>query len=148
MARETWPFECPRCLVIWEEEYTVRHLTDRHGNEVDVWLRDRLQVQPPWSGARCPACGDADVKTFPRGYLARHPEVRAALRAAPHAAPAEPEPAADEPVASLAMAPPERPSSLARLRTSTMAYAVIALSALLFASLELYEILRTTHRVH
>ncbi|GGK66262.1 hypothetical protein Sme01_10980 [Sphaerisporangium melleum] len=82
-TRETWPFECPRCLAVWEDEYVVRHLTDSHGNDADVWFRAELLVQPPWSGTRCPACGDTGVKSFPRGYLARHPELRRATPGRP-----------------------------------------------------------------
>ncbi|MGW4640341.1 hypothetical protein ACWEN6_17535 [Sphaerisporangium sp. NPDC004334] len=38
-TRETWPFECLRCLSVWEERYVVRHLSDSHGNDADAWLR-------------------------------------------------------------------------------------------------------------
>ncbi|TYB53000.1 hypothetical protein FXF51_50405 [Nonomuraea sp. PA05] len=77
-SRESWPFECLRCLYVWEEDYVVRHLTDGHGNEVDIWLTSGVPVQPPWSGASCPACGAYHLTSFPTGYLARHPELTAA----------------------------------------------------------------------
>ncbi|MEU8269969.1 hypothetical protein AB0B89_22780 [Sphaerisporangium sp. NPDC049002] len=136
---EIWPFECPRCLMVWEEEYVVRHLTDGHGNVADVWLHAGFQVQPPWSGAHCPGCGDTGVKSFPRGYLARHPELRPA-RPVPATAPA---PALGDPAPSLAS-----PGRRFPLRAPAMLYAAIGLSILLFASIELFEILRATHRVH
>ncbi|NUR89696.1 MAG: hypothetical protein HOY71_36920 [Nonomuraea sp.] len=75
-TRETWPFECLRCLRVWEEEFVVRHIADDHGNEVEVWLSSGIAVQPPWSGSSCPGCGAYDVTSFPSGYLARHPELR------------------------------------------------------------------------
>jgi hypothetical protein len=77
-SRESWPFECLRCLYVWEEDYLVRHLADEHGNEVEIWLSCGVPVQPPWSGASCPACGAYHLTSFPSGYLARHPELMAA----------------------------------------------------------------------
>lgn len=77
-SRESWPFECLRCLYVWEQDYVVRHLTDDHGNEVETWLASGVPVQPPWSGLSCPACGAFHVTSFPAGYLARHPELAAA----------------------------------------------------------------------
>lgn len=74
-TREAWPFECLRCLHVWEENFVVRHLTDVHGNEVDLWLSAGVTVPPPWSGTCCPHCGAYRVTSFPRGYLARHPEL-------------------------------------------------------------------------
>ncbi|MFI6595478.1 hypothetical protein ACIBHX_04470 [Nonomuraea sp. NPDC050536] len=74
-SRETWPFECLRCWHVWEEVYTVRRLTDNYGNEMVVWLRGTVTVQPPWSGASCPGCGAYHVTMFPHGYLRRHPEL-------------------------------------------------------------------------
>lgn len=76
-AREIWPFECLNCLHVWEEEYVVRHMSDDHGNEVETWLRSGVTVQPPWSDACCPGCGAFHVTSFPRGYLAHHPELGA-----------------------------------------------------------------------
>ncbi|MFI6923009.1 hypothetical protein ACIBIZ_23905 [Nonomuraea spiralis] len=75
-TRETWPFECLRCLRVWEEEFVVRHFADDHGNEVEIWLSSGVAVQPPWSGTCCPGCGAYHVTSFPSGYLARHPELR------------------------------------------------------------------------
>ncbi|MBX6385087.1 MAG: hypothetical protein IRZ07_19305 [Microbispora sp.] len=74
-TKETWPFECLRCLRVWEEEYVVRRGRDEHGDEIVVWTRDGMAVQPPWSGMTCPACGRGTVTTFPTGYLAHHPEI-------------------------------------------------------------------------
>ncbi|KAB8192359.1 hypothetical protein FH608_027220 [Nonomuraea phyllanthi] len=74
-TRETWPFECLRCLHVWEEHFVVRHLTDVHGNEVEIWLSSGVAVPPPWSGACCPHCGAYHATSFPWGYLARHPEL-------------------------------------------------------------------------
>ncbi|MEV0390627.1 hypothetical protein [Nonomuraea sp. NPDC050643] len=88
-SRESWPFECLRCLYVWEADYTVRHLSDDHGNEVDIWLSSGVTVQPPWSGTDCPACGAYHTTSFPAGYLTRHPELMA---------PPEPRPLADLPV--------------------------------------------------
>jgi hypothetical protein len=164
-TRETWPFECCRCLMIWEEEYIVRHLTDTHGNEVDVWFRAELHVQPPWTDARCPGCGAGGVKTFPRGYLSRHPELgrpvpgfpAASVPAAAYDAPAV-EAGYETPAAAAYEAPMAEPAPpvlvLGRrspafwLRRPGLVYAAIGISVLLFASLELLEILRAAHRVH
>jgi hypothetical protein len=74
-TREIWPFECLRCLRVWEEQYVVRHLADDHGNEVEIWLSSGVAVQPPWSGTSCPGCGAYHVTSFPNGYLAHHPEL-------------------------------------------------------------------------
>jgi hypothetical protein len=74
-TRETWPFECLRCLYVWEEDFVVRHLTDNYGNEVEIWLSSGVTVQPPRSGTCCPHCGAYRVTSFPSGYLARHPEL-------------------------------------------------------------------------
>nr|WP_189181986.1 hypothetical protein [Microbispora rosea] len=74
-TRETWPFECLHCLRFWEEEYVVHRGCDEHGNDLVVWTRDDVTVQPPWSGMTCPWCGCATVTTFPTGYLAHHPEI-------------------------------------------------------------------------
>ncbi|MCF6475058.1 hypothetical protein FAF44_42815 [Nonomuraea sp. MG754425] len=71
---ETWPFECLRCLHVWEEEFVVRHLSDAYGNEGDIWLSSGVPVQPPWSDACCPACGANRVTWFPSGYPTRGPE--------------------------------------------------------------------------
>ncbi|MFB9527096.1 hypothetical protein [Nonomuraea roseola] len=73
-ARETWPFECQCCWHVWEEEYLVRRLTDDHGNEVEVWLRSGVSVQPPNSDRSCPKCGAVQITTFPSGYLAKRAE--------------------------------------------------------------------------
>lgn len=82
---KVWPFECRNCWHVWEEEYIVRRVTDRHGNEVDVWMRSGVSVQPPSSGTTCPHCGSDVVTTFPAGYLATHPEL------IPPATPPEPD---------------------------------------------------------
>jgi hypothetical protein len=74
-TREIWHFECLHCHHVWEVEYSVRHLTDGHGNEVDVWLLGDLPAMPPPSGARCPSCAGSGVTVFPRGYLSHHPEL-------------------------------------------------------------------------
>ena len=50
-TREIWHFECLHCHHVWEVEYSVRHLTDGHGNEVDVWLLGDLPAMPPPSGS-------------------------------------------------------------------------------------------------
>lgn len=108
-AREHWSFECLRCWHVWEEDYVARRLTDDHGNEVHVWLRSGVTVQPPWSDASCPGCGAYRVTSFPPGYLARHPE----LAPAPRHRPAAPDPvaasglaAASDPAADPAVAGP------------------------------------------
>ncbi|MBB4703122.1 hypothetical protein [Sphaerisporangium siamense] len=164
-TRETWPFECVRCLMIWEEDYTVRHLTGHHGTEVEVWSLAGVRVQPPWSGVCCPACGDTDVKIFPRGYLSRHPELRVTRpsRAAPAAdttavtAPvAADEPAVtarvpgDEPAVTVPGPVPRRPGwrlvpSPARPR---LLYALIGASALLVAGIEVIGLLRAVRPAH
>ncbi|NRQ39618.1 hypothetical protein HII36_48485 [Nonomuraea sp. NN258] len=69
------PFECRGCWHVWEEEYLVRRIDDRHGHETEVWTRHGVAVPPPSPGAICPHCGCEQATTFPAGYLARHPEL-------------------------------------------------------------------------
>ncbi|MEV6980401.1 hypothetical protein AB0M95_03960 [Sphaerisporangium sp. NPDC051017] len=136
--------------MIWEEDYTVRHLTDRHGNVVEVWSLGGVLVQPPWSGTWCPGCGDTDVKIFPRGYLSRHPELRLTTRAAPPL----PEPVAGgEPITAASEPPPAVPPAAASRRPLVhprhpVLYALAGLSVLLVAGLELLQLLRAAHPVH
>ncbi|MER7501590.1 hypothetical protein AB0L05_21555 [Nonomuraea pusilla] len=135
-TREFWPFECLRCLHVWEEMYVVRRLADDHGNEVEVWLSSGVPVQPPWVGASCPGCGDYRVTSFPTGYLARHPELMAA-----------PEP---EPVAATA-APAARPVRAPVVtRTPLPGRLLVAVGApvALFVGYELYRNLVVAAPVH
>ncbi|MEU6410485.1 hypothetical protein [Microbispora sp. NPDC046933] len=100
-ARETWPFECLHCLRVWAEEYVVHRTCDEQGNDIVVWIRDEVAVEPPWSGMTCPGCGCETVTTFPTGYLAHHPEItlgRSALET-----PAAERPARGAPFASHAL---------------------------------------------
>jgi hypothetical protein len=69
------PFECRRCWHVWEEEYLVRHVDDRRGDERETWLRSGQPVMPPPWGVQCPRCGCQHATTFPTGYLSRHPEL-------------------------------------------------------------------------
>ncbi|MEU8246083.1 hypothetical protein [Nonomuraea sp. NPDC048916] len=122
-----WLFECLRCWYVWEEAYTVRHVADDYGNEVEIWLQAGVPVQPPWSGTCCPDCGVYHVTSFPVGYLARHPE----LVPAP-----EPEPLAAAPVAAAAargVLPPARAPLPGRLLVA------MGLPVLGFIGYELYE---------
>ncbi|MGP3956642.1 hypothetical protein ACTWPT_11630 [Nonomuraea sp. 3N208] len=73
--RRIVPFECRSCWHVWEEEYLVRRVEDQHGNEAEVWMRNRVPVPPPSPGAICPRCRHQDSTTFPEGYLSRHPEL-------------------------------------------------------------------------
>ncbi|WP_043631213.1 hypothetical protein [Nonomuraea candida] len=82
------PFECRSCWHVWQEDYTVRHEEDDHGNAGEVWLRGGLPAPPPSSGAVCPQCGCQQSTTFPDGYLSHHPELTAqAEPGAPDATP-------------------------------------------------------------
>ncbi|MEO3869222.1 hypothetical protein ABGB18_10370 [Nonomuraea sp. B12E4] len=80
------PFECRRCWHVWEEDYVVRHVHSRRGDESLVWLQAGLPVPPPAPGAICPRCGGQQATTFPNGYLAHHPEL------IPPAGPVAPDP--------------------------------------------------------
>jgi hypothetical protein len=131
-TRETWPFECMRCLHVWEEDYEVRHLTDNYGNEVAIWLRAGVTVQPPGSDMCCPGCGAYHVTSFPTGYLSRHPEL------IPVSAP---EPVAELPVPDVA---PQVPVTRAPLPGRLLL--AVGLPVALFVGYELYENLtRTVH---
>ncbi|MFC6405544.1 hypothetical protein [Planobispora longispora] len=70
-VRETWPLECLHCRHEWQEEYTVRRMTDGHGHDVVVWMRGEVPVQPPWAGTNCPGCDMDTVSVFPKGEYAR-----------------------------------------------------------------------------
>ncbi|MFI7633668.1 hypothetical protein [Nonomuraea sp. NPDC049400] len=124
-TRETWPFECLRCLYVWEEDFVVRHLTDVHGNEVEIWLSSGVAVPPPWSDTCCPHCGAYHATSFPSGYLPRHPELLP-----------DPEP---EPAPVFAPAAGE-PGRLSAPRTSLPSRLLIALGVPLavFVGYELY----------
>nr|SBO98962.1 hypothetical protein BN4615_P8478 [Nonomuraea gerenzanensis] len=124
---ETWPFECLRCLHVWEEEFVVRHLSDAYGNGGDIWLSSGVPVQPPWSSACCPACGAYRVTWFPSGYPTRHPEPEPEH---------EPEP---EPVLMPAW-PPDRASAPQTERTRLPGRLLVALGVplALFVGYELY----------
>ncbi|GAA3539603.1 hypothetical protein GCM10022419_019570 [Nonomuraea rosea] len=124
-TRETWPFECLRCLYVWEEDFVVRHLTDNYGNEVEIWLSSGVPVPPPRSGGCCPHCGAYHVTSFPFGYLARHPE----LVPAP-----EPEPA---PVFAPAIEPLAVPVERSHLPGRLLVALGVPLAA--FIGYELYE---------
>ncbi|SEG96771.1 hypothetical protein SAMN05444920_11088 [Nonomuraea solani] len=125
-TRESWPFECLRCLFVWEADYVVRHLTDDHGNEVEIWLSSGVTVQPPWSGTDCPACGAYHTTSFPAGYLTRHPELMA---------PPEPVALADVPVQPVKeiSVPLERAAPPRRLLIA------VGVPVVLFVGYELYE---------
>ncbi|MBG0830992.1 hypothetical protein HS041_24850 [Planomonospora sp. ID67723] len=88
-VRETWPLECLSCRHIWQEDYTVRHLTDEHGHDVVVWLREGVPVQPPWAGSNCPGCGVDQVSAFPRGEYARSGTLAAVSAVEPGRPPVE-----------------------------------------------------------
>ncbi|MEV0826230.1 hypothetical protein [Nonomuraea rubra] len=125
-SRESWPFECLRCLYVWEEDYVVHHLTDEHGNEAEIWLTSGMPVQPPWSGTSCPACGAFHLTSFPAGYLARHPE----LTAAP-----DPVPLAQVPVVPVKdVVPPVARAPLPRRLLIAVGLPVVA-----FVGYELYQ---------
>ncbi|WP_344470402.1 hypothetical protein [Nonomuraea monospora] len=121
---ETWPFECLRCLHVWEEEFVVRHLCDAYGNDGDIWLSSGVPVQPPWSDACCPACGANRVTCFPPGCPAGS------------RSPGRPEP---EPEAVL-MPWPDRPPAPVTERTHLPGRLLVALGVpmALFVGYELY----------
>lgn len=132
---ETWPFQCLRCLHVWEEDFVVRHLSDAYGNGVEIWLSSGVRVPPPWSGISCPGCGAYHVTWFPPGYLTRHPELLP--RPEPEIEP-EIEPApVPEPVLVPAPAPSRAP---ARERAHLPGRLLVALGVplALFVGYELY----------
>ncbi|MEW9549279.1 hypothetical protein [Nonomuraea sp. NPDC050783] len=122
----SWPFECLRCLHVWEEDFLVRHLLDVHGNETQIWLSSGVAVQPPWSGSCCPGCGAYHVTSFPSGYLARHPE----LMAAP-----DPEPA---PLLGPATEPPDGLPAVVRATLPGRLLVALGVPIALFVGYELY----------
>jgi hypothetical protein len=139
-ARETWPFECLHCRHVWEEEYVVRHLTDGHGNDVDIWLRREVPVQPPLSGAQCPGCHSTSVTAFPRGYLSRHPEL---LTPAARIA--------DAGTTGIPVGPDDRPArglSLAGVTVRMLCVAVVVASLVLAAGYEIFERVLVGTRLH
>ncbi|WP_329429463.1 hypothetical protein OG339_12695 [Streptosporangium sp. NBC_01495] len=146
-AHETWPLGCARCGHLWQEEYLVRHLTDGHGHDVVLWLRSGVMVQPPWSGASCPACGHDGVRAFPPST---HPRVTAAPPpvAFPTVSPVTssgtglgltPVPAT-EPGLSAAEPRPRR-----RVSQPALLYALLAIAFVLFTSFEVFEYVVTHH---
>ncbi len=144
--RQVWPFECLRCRYVWEVEYTVRHLSDGHGNEMDLWLLDGLPALPPLSGARCPECRGASVTVFPQGYLSHHPELLAPATPSAEAEPIGPPPAAgpDDPRRYWPMSVAGRWSPGVTLRA--LALAVVVATLVMAAGYEIFErLLPTTH---
>lgn len=128
-SRRLWPLECLRCWHVWEEVYTVRL-----GDRGETWLRDGVVVQPPWSGACCPACGVFAVTTFPDGYLTRHPELISA---------ADPEPA--HPAAPGAVPPPVTARRAPRHHRLLVALGVPALVAAAYEAYRVVEWAATAH---
>jgi hypothetical protein len=129
-SRESWPFECLRCLYVWEEDYLVRHVTDDHGNEVEVWLSSGVTVQPPWSGMACPACGAYRLTSFPAHYLSRHPE----LTAAP-----DPAPLARAPVVPVGEAEPSMTAPVVRVPLPRRMLIALGVPVIAFAGYEFYR---------
>ncbi|HEX4813469.1 MAG TPA: hypothetical protein VFV66_12035 [Nonomuraea sp.] len=123
-TRVTWPYECLRCLHVWEEDFVVRDLSDAYGNETRIWLRSGVAVQPPWSGTCCPDCGAYRVTSFPAGYLAHHPELVPA---------AEPEPEPD-----LTPLPEPAPAPAARTPVPGRLLVAIGVPLALFVAYELW----------
>jgi len=116
-----------RCLHVWEEEYVVRHLMDDYGNEVTIWLRAGVTVQPPWSGMSCPGCGAYHVTSFPTGYLSRHPELVPV-----------PEPVVEAPAMAAASVAARR-VPIARAPLPGRLLLAVGLPVALFVGYELYE---------
>jgi hypothetical protein len=134
-TRETWPFECLSCLHVWEEEYVVQHLMDDYGNELTIWKRGGVIVQPPGPDACCPGCGAYHVTSFPAGYLSRHPE----LVPAP----------AQEPVAEAPVVPAEaRRAPAARAPLPGRLLVAIGAPVAVFVGYELYENMTHVVRPH
>ncbi|TDD46422.1 hypothetical protein E1286_20790 [Nonomuraea terrae] len=135
-TREMWPYECLRCLYVWEEEFVVRRLCDAYGKRAEIWLSAGVPVQPPWAGSSCPSCGAHHLTSFPSGYLARHPELVA-----------EPEPG---PAPVFAPAPVSWPDSAPAARRSKLPGRLLiafGVPLVLFLGYELY-IIAAAHAGH
>ncbi|SDK92452.1 hypothetical protein SAMN05421874_11333 [Nonomuraea maritima] len=137
VTHEMWPFECLRCLHVWEVRYVVKHLSDAYGNEADIWLSGGVPAPPPWAGTSCPGCGAYHVTWFPNGYLARHPE----LVSGP-----EPEP---EPVRvpAVTRVPARAPAARRSARPGRLAVA-LGVPLALFVGYEVYINLGAVHMGH
>lgn len=133
-THEMWPFECLRCLYVWEVRYVVKHLSDAYGNKADIWLSDGAPAPPPWAGTSCPDCGAYQVTWFPSGYLARHPE----LVSGPEP---EPEPARSPAVPQV---PVRAPAARHGALTGRLAV-VLGVPLALFVGYELYVNLAIVH---
>ncbi|MEV0627039.1 hypothetical protein [Nonomuraea wenchangensis] len=125
-TRVSWPFECLRCLHVWEEDYLLRTVIDARGNETQIWLSSGVAVQPPWSGPSCPGCGAYRVTSFPSGYLSRHPELVAAQ---------EPDPG---PVRVPGIKPPDRVAAVQRATLPGRLLVALGMPIALFVGYELY----------
>ncbi|GAA4506321.1 MULTISPECIES: hypothetical protein [Nonomuraea] len=121
-GRRLWPLECLRCWHVWEEAYTVRL-----GDRGEIWLMGGVVVQPPWSGACCPACGGFAVTSFPDGYLARHPE----LLSSPEPEPERPRVPDPDPV----------PVAAGRTPRHHRLLVVLGVPAVLVAAYEVYRVM-------
>jgi hypothetical protein len=138
-THEVWPFECHGCRHVWESEYTARHLSDRRGHNVAVWLRKGVPVQPPWVESRCPSCDGVNVATFPVGYLARDPQVLAPLPAAAQ----ELTPPVCEVVAEVVsdvVCEVKAAVRHGRRPSRTLVFTVLAIALVIFACYEIYEL--------
>ncbi|MEU8203465.1 hypothetical protein [Streptosporangium sp. NPDC049046] len=137
-AHETWPLGCAHCGHRWQEEYLVRHLSDGHGHDAVLWLRSGVVVQPPWSGASCPACGRDGVRALPPSA---HPRVTAAPTSAMSSVVPDPTPVPDvEPGLSPAVPRPRR-----LLAQPVLLYALLTVAFVLFTGFEVFEYVVTHH---
>jgi len=62
---------CQRCEATWTATYDVVTFHDDAGDHELFYLHG-VPALAPWSGIRCPGCGDPRMKVLPPGYqLAR-----------------------------------------------------------------------------
>lgn len=60
LALEKVEFTCGRCWRQWSAEYDVQHYQDEDGKDWEIYYRDGIPVESPYSPAgaqACPACG-------------------------------------------------------------------------------------------
>lgn len=67
---EAYSFVCLRCGHAWEDEYEIRHATDRDGHARVTYLCKGFTVPSPLTAGRCRTCGGERIRILRAGRVA------------------------------------------------------------------------------